>query len=68
MPFLDGYELIRYAMDAEYEERVFLRWAIGYQFIMEFEEFKRSLGENRQQITDDRTAAEILEAVKDITG
>lgn len=68
MPFLDGYELISYAMDAEYEERLYWRWAIGYQFVMEFEEFKRSLGEGRQQMADDRTAAEILDAVKDITG
>lgn len=67
MPFLDGYELISYALDAEYEEKIFWRWAIGYQFVMEFEEFKRSLGENRHT-TDNRTAAEILSGVKDIIG
>lgn len=67
MPFLDGNELINYALDAEYEERIFLRWAIGYQFVMEFEEFKRNLGAIRQ-VADNRTAAEILAEVKNITG
>lgn len=67
MPFLDGNELISYALDAEYEERIFLRWAIGYQFVMEFEEFKGNLGASRQ-VVDNRTAAEILAEVKDITG
>ena len=67
MPFLDGYELISYALDAEYEERIFWRWAIGYQFVMKFEEFKRNLGENIPT-TDNRTAAEILDGLKDIIG
>lgn len=67
MPFLDGNELISYALGAEYEERIFLRWAIGYQFVMEFEEFKRNIGENQQR-ADNRTAAEILARVKEITG
>lgn len=67
MPFLDGNELISYALDAEYEERIFLRWAIGYQFVMQFEEFKRNIGENQQR-ADNRTAAEILAGVKEITG
>lgn len=68
MPFLDGHELISYALDAEREERLFLRWAMGYQFAMEFEEFKGILGGNGQQVTDGRTAAEILSEVRDITG
>lgn len=67
MPFLDGYEMINYALDAEYEERIFLRWAIGYQFVMGFEEFKRNLDENKP-VTDNRTTAEILVGVKDIIG
>lgn len=68
MPFLDGHELINYALDTEYEERIFLRWAIGYQFVMGFDDFKNNLGENRQQIADNRTAAEILAGVREITG
>lgn len=68
MPFLDGHRLISYALDAEYEEKIFWRWAIGYQFAMEFEEFKKNLGENRRQIEDNRTAAEILAGVREITG
>lgn len=67
MPFLDGYEIINYALDAEYEEKIFWRWAIGYQFVMGFEEFKRNLDKNRPT-TDNRTAAEILDEVKDIIG
>lgn len=67
MPFLDGYEIISYALDAEHEERIFLRWAIGYQFVMEFEEFKRNLVGNRPT-ADNRTAAEILVGVKNIIG
>lgn len=68
MPFFDGHELISYALDAEYEEKIYWRWVIGYQFIIEYDEFKKNLNNNRQRVSDDRTAAEILREVKDITG
>lgn len=64
---MEGHELISYALDAEYEERIFWRWAIGYQFVMEFEEFKRNLGLQKQTV-DNRSAADILAEVKEITG
>lgn len=67
MPFFDGYELIMYASDAEVEEKMFMRWAIGYQFAMSFEEFKSKAGEVNE-IEDDRTAKEILEMVREIIG
>lgn len=66
MPFFDGYELIRYALDAEQEEKMYLRWAIMYQTTMSFEEFKAKL--KGSQIDDGRSAEEILEDVKSIIG
>ena len=50
MPFSDGYELIRYALDADVEDRLFLRWSIWYQSQMGFEEFKSSVGAPRYQV------------------
>lgn len=71
MPFSDGYELIRYAMDADTEDRLFLRWSIWYQSQMGFAEFKSTLGAPQYQEQGDadaRTAEEILKDVKAITG
>lgn len=64
-PFLDGFELIEYALDAEKEDRLFLRWAIGYQSYMSFEDFKSELKESK---SDTRSEDEILKIVKDIIG
>ena len=67
MPFSDGYELIRYAMDADVEDRLFLRWSIWYQSQMGFEEFKSRVGAPRYQVqreADARPAEEILKDVK----
>ena len=74
MPFFDGFEILRYALDAEVEDRLFLRWAVMYQSQMGFEEFKSSMvPANYQQYqgqadADTQTAAEILKKVKSITG
>ncbi|HBA50089.1 MAG TPA: hypothetical protein DCZ91_20315 [Lachnospiraceae bacterium] len=71
MPFFDGYELIRYAVDADAEDRLFLRWSIWYQSQMGFAEFKTTLGAPRYQDqvdADVRTAEEILKDVKAIVG
>ena len=71
MPFSDGYELIRYALDADVEDSLFLRWSIWYQSQMGFEEFKSSVGAPRYQVqreADARTAEEILKDVKAIIG
>ena len=67
MPFIDGYELIQYALDAETEDKIFMRWITGYQFQMNYDEFKKNL-ETNQEVYDSRTAEEILETVKDIIG
>ena len=72
MPFFDGYELISYALDAELEEKLFLRWVTGYQFVMEFNEFKMQAGGDISMASvekaDNRTAGEILDIVKEIIG
>ena len=71
MPFFDGYELIRYAMDADMDDRLFLRWSIWYQSQMGFAEFKASIGTPQYQMQredDTRTAEEILRDVKLIIG
>ncbi len=67
MPFFDGYELIRYALDAEYEDRIYLRWAVMYQSRMGFEEFKDMMG-SRREAEDTRTEEEILKSVREIIG
>lgn len=70
MPFLDGYELVRYAMDADVEDRLYLRWSICYQSQMGFEEFKANVWPQYQGQTEagGQTAEEILKGVKDIIG
>lgn len=74
MPFFDGFGLLGYALDAEAEERLFQRWIVMYQSRMGFEEFKSGLlipkyqQYQGQKDADTRTAAEILEKVKAITG
>ena len=71
MPFFDGYELIRYALDADVEDRLFLRWSIWYQSQMGFAEFKANTGVPQyltQGEDDTRTAEEILKGVKSIIG
>ena len=67
MPFSDGCELIEYALDAENEDRLFLRWAVMYQSQMGFAEFKEVLGAGKEP-EDNRTAEEILDSVRKIIG
>lgn len=66
MPFFEGYELIQYALGAEIEDRLFMRWVNGYQFTMEYEEFKKEA--IVVKVEDNRSANEILRSVKDIIG
>lgn len=71
MPFFDGYELIRYALDADAEDRLFLRWSIWYQSQMSFQEFKSGIPTTQcrpQGGVKEQTAEEILEDVKAIIG
>ena len=67
MPFFEGYELLKYALDAETDEKLFMRWVIGYQFDMGFDEFKAEVT-TVKTVDDDRTAEEILNSVKEIIG
>ena len=68
MPFFDGCELIRYALGAEYEDRLFFRWSLWYQNQMSFEEFKREIGLVADDEEDNQGAEEILKKVKGILG
>lgn len=68
MPFFDGFELIEHALDEETEEKLYLRWAIAYQHVMGFEEFKNQIGTNGKQVKDNRTVEAILETVRGIIG
>jgi len=67
MPFFDGCEMIAYARDAEYEEKLYMRWVVGYQLYMGFEEFKKEIC-NANSPGDSQTVEEILDKVKDIIG
>ena len=67
MPLFEGYELLKYALDAETEDKLFMRWVIGYQFDMGFDKFKEKVT-TVQTVEDNRTAEEILVTVKEIIG
>lgn len=66
MPFFDGYELLKEAIDYEHESRLFMRWVVGYQSTTTFEEFKNTL--RQKTISDNRTSDEILEDVSKLIG
>ena len=68
MPFFDGFELVEHALNEEIDDKMYLRWAIAYQHVMGYDEFKEQIGANNRQARDNRTAAEILESVKEIIG
>lgn len=67
MPFFDGCELIKYALDAELEDRLYMRWVMAFQKEMSFGEFKEKVG-GGNKTEDDRTADEILAVVRGIIG
>ncbi len=70
MPFSDGCRLIDHAVEAEHEDRLFLRWVVLYQMQMTFENFKQAAGDRgtERQPEDRRTAEEILGTVREILG
>jgi hypothetical protein len=68
MPFEEGYEMFQYALNAEIEDKMFIRWINGYQQVMGFNEFKNQIGADSRQVRDNRTADEILESVRGIIG
>lgn len=62
MPSGDGLRLIRHAMQQKEEDFIVQRWVAGYQHVMPFEEFRRSLTPR----VDIRNEADILEDVKSV--
>ena len=68
MPFEEGCEMMQYALNAELEDKMFIRWINGYQQVMGFEEFKNQIGVESRQVRDNRTAEEILKTVRGIIG
>lgn len=67
-----AFRIYNYALGRIQEERIFQRWIHGYQFSMEFEEFKRKAmggaGEVALVQQKMQTEEEILEKVKGIIG
>ena len=68
MPFFDGYELITYALNEEIEDKLYLRWMMGYQIVMSYEEFKSQMNINVRAKHDKRTEEEIFDYVLNILG
>lgn len=64
MPFFDGYELLKEAIEYEAEEKLYLRWVVGYQTTTTYEEFKNTL--RQKSINDNRDADDILDYVKEL--
>lgn len=64
MPFKDGYDLIKFASDDEDNNKMFLRWVVGYQSIMSFADFKNKI---KQKLIDDhRSSEDILDDVREM--
>lgn len=64
LPFIDGYELIKFASDDEDDNKMFLRWVIGYQSTMSFVDFKNGI---KQKLIDDhRSSEDILKDVEEL--
>lgn len=62
LPIDEGYEFVKNALEREKEEKLFLRWVVGYQSTTTYEEFKHKL----MQGTDNRSSEEILNGVESI--
>ncbi|MBQ0112512.1 MAG: hypothetical protein KBT03_05235 [Bacteroidales bacterium] len=62
MPFEDGFELIKFALDDEDEQKMYLRWVVAYQSSISFTEFKNKV--RQMSINDNRDAEDILASVE----
>lgn len=62
LPFKEGYELIKFALEEENEQRMYLRWVVGYQSLISFTEFKNKI--RQMSIQDNRDAEDILADVE----
>ncbi len=61
---MDGTRLIKFAYDKNIEDKLFLRWVVGYQTQMTFTDFKENMYSASK--VDNRSKEEILADVKDI--
>ena len=65
LPFAEGAELLKFAEEQENEEKIFLRWVVGYQTTTAYGDFKNKLLKNCRY-SDNKTEAQILDNVSDI--
>lgn len=64
MPFDEGYELIKYATEKEYDDKLFMRWIADYQTATTFIEFKNKVRQSAGFA--EQSAEEILAGVEDM--
>ena len=64
MPFEEGNDLIKFALNEEDDEKMFFRWAIAYQSQMSFDDFKNCI--RAKSIDDNRNSEDILKTVEQI--
>lgn len=64
MPFFDGYELLKTAIDYENEQKIYIRWVVGYQSTTTYLDFKNKL--MQKSMDDQRSADDILDSVKEL--
>lgn len=63
MPVDQGVEFVRNAIEQENEEKLFLRWVVGYQQTTAYGEFKIKMKE-AAAAKDNRSAEAILDEVE----
>lgn len=66
MPLADALDLIAFMNEKEHEERIYLRWVIGYQMQMGYAEFKNNLMQASIDANDKRSADTILDSVEEV--
>ena len=67
MNFADGMEVIDEAQRRISDDKLFLRWALGYQAAMRFEDFKQQvMPASQHTVADNRSVEDILNEVRRI--
>lgn len=62
---MEGMEILQYAKKQKNEELLYLRWLLGYEKHMSFDDFKRNTVKVIRQVRP-KSQKEILSNVKDI--
>ena len=62
LPFDEGDEIIQFAIKEEEKDKMFFRWAVGYQSQMSFADFENQI--KKKIIDDGRSAEDILNEVE----